>query len=148
MTAPRLEIDLGKIHRTTPVCSLNDWRVRGISVTGVTKATLGSPEIAGALAWGGRVLRSATPASRTSKRCVWRMCGSADDTHPFPDAQPGGPDSNPLPIVSFNTEIDVIQQALLRRAEGGKRTHGVVLMVELGDLREGIMPDALDTHRV
>ena len=48
MTAPRLEIDLEKIHHnaSTLVKRLKD---RGISVTGVTKATLGSPEIAGVL---------------------------------------------------------------------------------------------------
>ena len=47
MTAPRLEIDLEKIHHNalTLVENLSD---RGISVTGVTKATLGSPEIANA----------------------------------------------------------------------------------------------------
>ena len=45
---PRLEIDLDKIHHNarTLVERLNK---RGIRVTGVTKATLGSPKIAGAL---------------------------------------------------------------------------------------------------
>ena len=45
MTGPRLEIDLDKIFHNarTLVERLAD---RGISVTGVTKATLGSPEIA------------------------------------------------------------------------------------------------------
>ena len=45
MTAPRLEIDLVKIHHNahTLVARLAD---HGISVTAVTKATLGSPDIA------------------------------------------------------------------------------------------------------
>ena len=48
MTAPRLTIDLNKIHHNacTLVQRLDD---RGIAVTGVTKATLGSPEIANTL---------------------------------------------------------------------------------------------------
>ena len=44
--------------------------------------------------------------------------------------------------VSFNTEIEVIRRLSLE-AQKIHRTHGVVLMVELGDLREGIMPDDL-----
>ncbi len=48
MTAPRLEIDLNKIYDNAR--SLVERLAKhGISVTGVTKATLGSPQIAGAL---------------------------------------------------------------------------------------------------
>ncbi len=45
--------------------------------------------------------------------------------------------------MSFNTEIDVIR-ALSSAAQDTGRRHGVVLMVELGDLREGIMPGDLE----
>ena len=49
--------------------------------------------------------------------------------------------------VSFNTEMEVIGK-LSDAAYGSGRTHGIVLMVELGDLREGIMPeDLLSTVR-
>ena len=48
MTAPRLEIDLEKIRHNASTL-VKRLRLRGISVTGVTKATLGSPEIAGVL---------------------------------------------------------------------------------------------------
>ncbi len=78
MTAPRLEIDLDKIRHNarTLVERLTD---RGISVTGVTKATLGSPEIARALLQAGvsslgdsrienieAMRRAQVPASMTS----------------------------------------------------------------------------------
>ena len=53
MTAPRLEIDLEKIHHNASTL-VKRLRLRGISVTGVTKATLGSPEIAGVFASGRR----------------------------------------------------------------------------------------------
>ena len=45
--------------------------------------------------------------------------------------------------ITFNTELDVISK-LSAAAERAGRTHGVVLMVELGDLREGIMPGDLE----
>ena len=45
--------------------------------------------------------------------------------------------------VSLNTELDVIDRLSARRRRQGRR-HGVVLMVELGDLREGILPGDLD----
>ena len=48
MTAPRLEIDLDKIRHNARTL-VERLEKRGISVTAVTKATLGSPEIAGAL---------------------------------------------------------------------------------------------------
>ena len=41
--------------------------------------------------------------------------------------------------VSLNTELEVIR-ALSSAAQTAGRTHGIVLMIELGDLREGIMP--------
>jgi predicted amino acid racemase len=46
--------------------------------------------------------------------------------------------------VSLNSELDVISR-LSSAAQAAGRTHGVVLMVELGDLREGIMPGDLES---
>ena len=48
-----------------------------------------------------------------------------------------------LSNVSFNTELNVIHQ-LSAAAQKANCVHGVVLMVELGDLREGIMPVMLE----
>ena len=44
--------------------------------------------------------------------------------------------------VSFNTEIEVIRQLSIE-SQKADRDHRVLLMVELGDLREGIMPNDL-----
>lgn len=140
MIAPRLEIDLGKIQHNARTL-VERLAKRGISVTGVTKATLGSPEIAGALLRAGvRALgdsrienieamhRAHIPATMILIRSpmlsqVERVVMHAD--------------------VSFNTELDVISK-LSSAAQKAKRTHGVVLMVELGDLREGIMPGDIE----
>ena len=45
--------------------------------------------------------------------------------------------------TSFNTELDVIRE-LSSAARDGNRRHGIVIMVELGDLREGVMPCDLE----
>lgn len=44
---------------------------------------------------------------------------------------------------SCNTELDIIR-GLSSAANKLGRTHGILLMVELGDLREGIMPEDLE----
>lgn len=135
MSAPRLEIDLGKIHHNarTLVERLTD---RGISVTGVTKAIMGSPEIAHTLLSAGvntlgdsrienieTMQRAGITAAMSLIRSpmlsqVERVIASVD--------------------ISFNTELEVIRK-LSSAAQKAKRNHGVVLMLELGDLREGII---------
>lgn len=141
MSAPRLEIDLDKIHHNarTLVASL---RKVGISITGVTKATLGSPEIA--KAW----LRAG-------------VRGLGDSRIENIGAMRGARVSAPMTLirtpmlsqvdkvvahadVSCNTELEVIRK-LSSAAQKANRTHGIVLMVELGDLREGIMPEDLES---
>jgi predicted amino acid racemase len=141
MTAPRLEVDLQKIHHNarTLVELLSG---RGISVTGVTKATLGSPEIAGTLLGAGV---SAVGDSRIENLAAMRRAGVR-----APMTLIRSPMLSQARLVvahadvSFNTELDVISR-LSRAAQEARCTHGVVLMVELGDLREGIMPGELDS---
>ncbi|HEX7048050.1 MAG TPA: alanine/ornithine racemase family PLP-dependent enzyme [Gammaproteobacteria bacterium] len=140
MNAPRLEIDLDKIRHNARTL-VERLAARNISVTGVTKATLGSPSIANALISAGvgglgdsrienieamrdeNVSGSMTLIRSPMLSDVARVARYAD--------------------VSFNTEITVIK-ALSRAARDARRTHSVVLMVELGDLREGIMPADLE----
>jgi predicted amino acid racemase len=141
MTAPRLEVDLQKIHHNARTL-VERLAGRGISVTGVTKATLGSPEIARALLSAGvrglgdsrienieSMRRARVAASMTLIRSP--MLSQAHRVVAHAD-------------VSFNTELDVIS-GLSRAAEKTRRSHGIVLMVELGDLREGIMPGKIES---
>lgn len=140
MTAPRLEFDLDKIQHNARTL-VERLANRGISVTGVTKATLGLPEIAGAF------LRAGVASlgdSRIENIETMRLAGiqapmflirspmlsQADRIVQYSD-------------ISFNTEIDVIAKLSSAALKAG-RTHGIVLMVELGDLREGIMPSDLE----
>jgi predicted amino acid racemase len=140
MTAPRLEIDLAKIHHNarTLVELLAD---RGISVTGVTKASLGSPEIAGALVRAGV---SGLGDSRIENIEAMRLAGVSAPMTLIRSPMLSQADRVVTHAdVSFNTEIDVIAK-LSSAAQEAKRTHAIVLMVELGDLREGIMPGDLE----
>lgn len=135
-----MEIDLDKIYHNTRTL-VQRLASRGISVTAVTKATLGSPEIARSLLQAGasglgdsrieniEAMRHAdVAASMTLIRSP--MLSQVDRVVTHAD-------------VSFNTELDVISK-ISSFAQKAKRTHGVVLMVELGDLREGIMPGDLE----
>ena len=142
--APRLEIDLEKIYHNARTL-VERLANQGISVTGVTKATLGSTEIAATLLRAGvkslgdsrienieKMRLAQVPASMTLIRSP--MLSQAKRVIEHAD-------------LSCNTEIEVIRKLSLEAQKAG-RTHGVILMVELGDLREGIMPDDLaDTVR-
>ena len=137
MTAPRIDIDLDKIEQNSR--SLVDrLAARGVRVTGVTKAVLGSPGVGAAMLRGGvhglgdsRVpnLARLTGLDRPVPRTLIRtpMLSQAARVVDVAD-------------VSLNTEAAVLT-ALDRAASDAGRTHGVVLMVELGDLREGIGVD-------
>lgn len=136
---PRVEVDLAGIrHNARMLVAM--LSPRGISVTGVTKSVLGSPEIAAAMLAGGirglgdsrienieRMRRAGITAPMTLIRSP--MIGQVALVVEHADA-------------SLNSEIEVIER-LSAAAVTSRRTHGIVLMVELGDLREGIMPGDL-----
>ncbi len=139
MAAPRLEIDLDKIGHNARILVERLGKC-GIAVTGVTKAALGSPEIATTL------LRAGVKALGDSR--IENI-----------EAMRRGQIAAPMTLIrspmlsqaqrvvqyanlSCNTEIEVIRRLSLAAQQAGCR-HGVLLMVELGDLREGIMPEDL-----
>jgi predicted amino acid racemase len=144
MSAPRLEIDLRKIHHNARTL-VERLDKRGISVTGITKATLGSAEIARILLEAGvkrlgdsRIenIEAMRPALGAAEMTLIRSPMLSQAKRVVMSAD-----------VSCNTEIEVIKKLSLEAQKAG-RTHGVILMVELGDLREGIMPeDVTDTVR-
>ncbi len=140
MTAPRLAIDLGKIEHNAR--SLVARLVgRGVSVTGVTKAMLGAPAVARAMLRAG--VRGLGDA-RIENIETMRRAGIAAPMTLIRSPMP----SQVQRVVahadaSFNTELEVIAMLASAAQEAGA-THRVVLMVELGDLREGIMPGDLE----
>jgi predicted amino acid racemase len=136
MPAPRLEIELDKlVHNARKLAAL--YESKGICITVVTKGVCGSPRIARALLNSGirsfgdsrianiRKMREAgLDAQFILVRCP--MPSEVERVVEFAD-------------VSLNTEISVIRLLARHAAKRGK-IHRIVLMIELGDLREGILP--------
>ena len=140
MTAPRLEIDLKKIYHNARML-VGRLADRGFGVTGVTKATLGSPEIAGALLRAGV---SGLGDSRIENIEAMRRAGINARITLIRSPMLSQADRVVAHAhVSFNSELDVVAM-LSAAAQKAGVTHGIVLMVELGDLREGIMPGDLE----
>jgi predicted amino acid racemase len=140
VTAPRLEIQLDLIHENARGL-VELLAPRGVAVMGVTKATLGSPEIAREMLDAGvnsigdsrienieRMRKDGLSTDFTLIRSP--MISQADQVVAHAD-------------MSHNSEIEVIAR-LSSAAQRQSRVHGVLLMVELGDLREGISPRDLE----
>lgn len=149
MAAPRLHIDLDKIYHNAHelVTRLAEHQ---ISVTGITKAALGSAEIANTFLQAGV---TGLGDSRIENIKAMRFAGNNVRTNDVPMILIRSPMPSQIEQVvrfadtSCNTEIEVIKK-LSREAQRQNRIHQILLMVELGDLREGIMPDDLvDTVR-
>jgi predicted amino acid racemase len=139
MVAPRLEIDLDKIEHNARNLVQRLARKR-ITVTGVTKAALGSPEIARSL------LRAGVTALGDSRIENIEAMRRAGISVPMTLIRSPMPSQAARVVrhadVSLNTELDVIA-ALSIEASKARRVHEIIIMVELGDLREGVMPGDL-----
>lgn len=137
MSAPRLEVDLGKIEHNARTM-VERLAIRGISVTGVTKSILGSTEITSAL------LRAGITSLGDSRIENIESMHRADLNTPMTLIR--APMLSQVRRVvahadiSFNTELVTIRK-LSAAAVAAGQSHGIVLMAELGDLREGILPE-------
>lgn len=139
MNCPRVEVDLSKIRHNSQTLVAR-LKARCIRVTAVTKAVCGHRAIAQTMLDGGvdgladarlSNVQSLREAGNTCPITLIRtpMLSQADDVVRFCDA-------------SYNTQMTVIA-ALAAAALRQKKVHGILLMVEMGDLREGIMPQDL-----
>ena len=139
MTSPRVEIDLGKI-RANARYLVRRLCACGISVTGVTKAVCGHPDIAEAMLDGGVAgladarIKNVVQMRKAGITCPISMIrapmlSEMEDVIQYCDA-------------SYNTEMDTILK-LGAAAKQQSTSHDVILMVEMGDMREGILPENL-----
>lgn len=139
MASPRLEIDLGAIHsnarRIVALC-----RSKGIRITAVTKGVCGEPRIAAALIAGG--IRSLGDSRLANIHRMRRAGIEAEFMLIRPPRASMVDRVVALADVSLNTEASVVRLLSDQAMRRGK-IHDVILMVEMGDLREGIMPDRL-----
>ena len=144
MSAPRLEIDLEAIAHNTHTL-VSRLKPLGIGVTGITKASLGSPGVATAMLSGGA---TGLGDSRVENLARLRAEGVTTTTTLIRSPMVS---QAALVVrdadVSLNTEAAVID-SLAAAALSHGTTHGVVVMVELGDLREGVpVADVVDLCR-
>ncbi len=140
IVTPRIEIDLGKIaHNAKTLNKL--YGSKGISITGVTKVVCGDPKIADVLVKSGI---SILADSRIDN--IWKMRKAGIQAQFLLQRTPI-PSQTELVVrytdVSLNTELSVIK-GLSRSAVKQGITHKIILMVELGDLREGLLPSDLE----
>jgi predicted amino acid racemase len=109
---------------------------KGISLMGVTKAVLGEPSIAKAMIQGGAKFIADSRIENIQK-----MKSAGISTQfvllrtPLSQAESIVKNAD----ISLNTEIETLKK-LSYHAKGQNKIHQVIIMVELGDLREGILP--------
>jgi len=144
VSAPLIEIDLDKIQHNTEVL-VGRLAAVGIRVTGVTKAALGAPSVGAAMLRGG--------ASGLGDSRIPNLVRLAALGGPNPRTLIRSPMVSQVRDVvgsatcSLNTE-PLVLEGLSRAAAEDRLIHDVILMVELGDLREGIaVADVSDVVR-
>ena len=140
MKAPRLEIKLNQLQHNAKKL-IENLALQGISITGVSKATMAMPEIvniwinAGIHSIGESRIENIESINKVNKRVrtlLTRIPMLSQVDQVVSQAS-----------ISCNSELSVLT-ALAAAAEKQNLRHGVLLMVELGDLREGILPKDLN----
>ncbi len=131
---PRIEISLSQIQKNTEFLS-GMYMEKGVSLMGVTKAVLGEPSIAKAMIQGGVKFIA---DSRIENILRMKNAGIS-----IPFVLLRTPLSQAESIVesvdiSLNTEIETLKK-LSYHAKAQNKTHQVIIMAELGDLREGVL---------
>ena len=131
MGYPKVEVDLNKIrHNVKSMVELG--KKYGIKIAGVTKVFCGHPEIAKAFVDGGVSYLADSRIENLIKlkdfdipKILLRlpMISEADKVVEYAD-------------ISLNSEIETIK-ALSEKAVEKNKVHKIILMFDLGDLREG-----------
>ncbi len=132
---PRIEISLSRIQdNARTLCDF--YGQKGISLMGVSKAVLGEPAIAQAMIRGGvkfiadSRIENIQKMKKAGVSAQWVLLRSAPSQA---EAVVQNAD------ISLNTEIETIK-ALSCYAKMYNKIHKIIIMVELGDLREGVLP--------
>lgn len=137
LARPTVTVDLRKVTENTRRIV---ERLPGVDVVGVTKVTCGTPEVGRAMLAGGAVAlgESRVENARRLREAgiiapIWLVraptLGQADEVLAWSD-------------VSLVSEL-AIARALDEAAGSAGATYGIVAMVDVGDLREGMMPEDL-----
>ncbi len=135
---PRIEISLAQIRHNARMLS-DLYGQKGISLMGVSKATLGDPAIAAAMIQGGVQFIA---DSRLENIQRMKLAGVSTQFVLLRTALSQAEAVIHHVDISLNTELETIR-SLSHYAHLNQKIHRIILMVELGDLREGILPDDL-----
>lgn len=135
---PRIEIILSQIQdNARALCEF--YGSKGISLMGVSKAVLGEPAIAQAMIQGGvRFIAD----SRLENLHRIKQAGLVTELVLLRTALSQAEQVVAVADISLNTEFETLKK-LSHYAAQRHREHRVILMVELGDLREGLLPSDL-----
>jgi predicted amino acid racemase len=131
---PRIEISLSQIQENAQFLS-ELYMGKGVSLMGVTKAVLGEPSVAKAMIQGGVKFIA---DSRIENIIRMKKAGIS-----IPFVLLRTPLSQTESIIenvniSLNTEIETLKK-LSYHAKEQNKIHQVIIMAELGDLREGVL---------
>ncbi|HSL93399.1 MAG TPA: alanine/ornithine racemase family PLP-dependent enzyme [Bacillota bacterium] len=136
---PRLFVDLSKIEHNARIIS-DKAREYGVGIYGVGKGLAGRPPVAGALLAGGCV---GIGDARLENIRVMRDAGIESDFMLLRLPQISrAKETVELCDISLNSEVETLRSLSLY-ASARSKVHKVLLMVDLGDLREGVWPDGL-----
>lgn len=135
MGYPALKIDLAKLENNTRLL-VDKCAPYGIGVSAVTKVFCGIPEVAEAMVRGGARYLADSRVENLMKmkdinlpKMLLRipMLSQVDDVIEYAD-------------ISLNSEYEVINSLSSAALKRGK-VHSIILMIDLGDLREGVWAD-------
>ena len=139
MSGPVITVNLKKIENNTRII-VDFCGKYGIDVIGVSKVTCGMPSVARAMIAGGV---KGIGESRIENINRLRMSGINHPVTLLRIPPLSGVDEIVNSVdISLNSELSAIKE-LSRAADKKGKVHGVILMLDLGDLREGIWPDDL-----
>jgi len=139
MPDPAVTVDLARIERNTRTI-VSRCRAAGIGVFGVTKGTCGMPQVARAMLRGG-----VQGLAESRFENIRRLRASGLDCSIMLLRSPPLVRVEELirsVDVSLQSELPLMRE-ISRVAERLGRVHDIILMVDLGDLREGIWPSDL-----
>ncbi|MBI9011842.1 MAG: alanine/ornithine racemase family PLP-dependent enzyme [Clostridiales bacterium] len=135
---PKVVVDLQKIVTNTRIVA-DICKEKSVDIMGVTKVFCGDPKVAEAEMKGGIKYFADSRLENLMKlkeldlpKILLRlpMISQVDDVVHYAD-------------ISLNSEIKTIE-ALNIAAMAKKKVHKIILMIDLGDLREGILPAQFD----
>jgi predicted amino acid racemase len=132
---PRIEIALSQIRHNARVLS-DLYGQKGISLMGVSKAVLGDPSIAKAMIQGGVKFIADSRLENIQKM---KHAGISTQFVLLRTALSQAESIVENVDISLNSEIETVKE-LSRYAKIHNKIHQIIIMVEMGDLREGILP--------